>query len=277
MKSNPIAFFPPRRGLDMTRIWQSKMKTMRPKSKTFPRSRTLAGEFLAAVAVILLSTAHAFAADVNVTYVTGAEVPVSSNGFTALDKTVHITLNYAPTPGTQLMVVRNTGAGIIRGNFSNLGQGQTVALNFGGTTYHFVANYYGGNGNDLVLLWTGPDSAPPAIVRKLDPQLLLALKKSRGQAPFDKPTTLKPDIAGQDGARVLVDVEASVSKELLSHVALVGGQVIDGSATATTFRAMVPLSQLETLAGGEDTKFISVARPTITSVVRPTITFGSKP
>src|SRR5215468_1001299 len=269
MKSNPIVFLPPRRGLDMTRIWQSKMKPMRPKSKTFPHSRTLAGEFLAAVAVILLSTAHAFAADVNVTYVTGAEVPVSSNGFTALDKTVHITLNYAPTPGTQLMVVRNTGAGIIRGNFSNLRQGQTVALNYGGTTYHFVANYYGGNGNDLVLLWTGPDSAPPAIVRKLDPQLLLALKKSRGQAPFDKPTTLEPDIAGQDGTRVLVDVEASVSKELLSHVALVGGQVIDGSATATTFRAMVPLSQLETLAGRLDIKFISVARPTITSGIKP--------
>src|SRR5215469_13189738 len=102
---------------------------MKTNFKKFPHFRTLAREFLTAVAVILLSTAHAFADDVNVTYVTGAEVPVSSNDFTAQDKTVHITLNYAPTPGTQLMVVRNTGAGIIRGNFSNLRQGQTVALN----------------------------------------------------------------------------------------------------------------------------------------------------
>ena len=243
---------------------------MKPNIKTFPHFQVLARAVLAAVTVILLSTAHAFAADVNVTYVTGAEVPVSSNGFTALDKTVQITLNYAPTPGTQLMVVRNTGAGIIRGNFSNLGQGQTVALTYGGTTYLFVANYYGGDGNDLVLLWTVPNSAPPAIAGKLDPQLLLALKKSRRQAPFDKPTTLEPDIAGQDGARVLVDVDASASKELLSHVALVGGQVIDGSATATIFRAMVPLSQLQTLAGREDIRFISVARPTITSGIKPT-------
>jgi len=61
-------------------------------------------------------------------FFTGAEVPVSSNGFTAMGKTVNITLNFAPAPGTQLMVVQNTGPGIIRGTFSNLAQGQTIAI-----------------------------------------------------------------------------------------------------------------------------------------------------
>ncbi len=41
----------------------------------------------------------------------------------------------------------------IVGTFDNLAQGQPVALSYGGVTYRFVANYYGGSGNDLVLVW----------------------------------------------------------------------------------------------------------------------------
>ena len=242
---------------------------MKPNFKTFPHFQVLARTLLAAVAVLALSTAHTFAAVVNATYTTGAEVPVSSNGFTATGETVNFTLNYAPSPGTQLMVVQNTAPGIIRGTFSNLAQGQIVALSYGGLTYHFVANYYGGAGNDLVLLWTsGESSLPAAILSKLDAQIVLALKQSRGEPPFDKPTSLEPDIPIKDAGRVLVDMEASVSKELLDQVALVGGQVINGSETATTLRAMVPLSQLETLAGRADVKSISPARLTITSGVK---------
>jgi alpha-tubulin suppressor-like RCC1 family protein len=51
------------------------------------------------------------------------------------------------------MVVQNSGLDFINGTFDNLTNGQTVALSCGATTYSFVANYYGGNGNDLVLLW----------------------------------------------------------------------------------------------------------------------------
>jgi len=243
---------------------------MNPNIKTFPHFHVLARTVLAAVAMLALSTAHTFADVVNATYTTGAEVPVSSNGFTATGKSVNLTLNFAPAPGTQLMVVRNTAPGIIRGTFSNLAQGQTVALSYAGVTYHFVANYHDGQGNDLVLLWTGEDPLPAAILKKLDPQIVLALKKSRGQPPFDKPTTLEPDIPVKDDTgRVLVDVEASISTQLSNQVSVLGGQVIKSSETATTFRAMVPLLQLETLAGRADVKFISPARLTITSGVKP--------
>jgi hypothetical protein len=242
---------------------------MKPHFKTFPHFQVHARTLLAAVAVLVLATAHSFAAGVNATYTTGAEVPVSSNGFTAKGKTVNFALNYAPTTGTQLMVVRNTGPGIIIGTFSNLAQGQTVALSYGGVTYHFVANYHGGTGNDLVLLWTSDEkSLPAATLKKLDAQIVLALKKNRGEPPFDKPTSLEPDIPIKHAGRVLVDMEASVSKELLNQIALVGGQVINGSETATTLRAMVPLLQLETLAGRVDVKFISPARLTRTSGVK---------
>jgi hypothetical protein len=245
---------------------------MKPHCKTFPHFQVLARILLAGVAVLALSTAHTFAAAVSATYSTGAEVPVSSNGFTATGKTVNLTLNFAPAKGSQLMVVQNTGPGIIIGTFSNLAQGQTVALSYGGVTYHFVANYHGGTGNDLVLLWTSDEkSLPAATLKKLDGQIVLALKKSRGEPPFDKPTSLEPDIPVKHAGRVLVDMEASVSRQLLDQIAFVGGQVINGSETATSLRAMVPLSQLETLASRADVKSISPARPTVRSGVKASI------
>jgi hypothetical protein len=242
-------------------------KAMKPNFETFPRFQLLAGIVAATLA---LSTTDLFAGDLNVTYTTGAEVPVTSNGFTAMGKNVNITLNFAPAPGTQLMVVQNTGPGIIRGTFSNLAQGQTIALIYGGLTHYFVANYHGGNGNDLVLLWTtGDQFMPAAVAAKLDGQIVLALKKSRGQPPFDKPTSLEPDIPIKDGDRLLVDIEGSVSKALLDHVTLSGGTIPSGSTTTTTLRAMVPLSQLEALASRADVKSIAPATLSVTSQIKP--------
>jgi hypothetical protein len=243
---------------------------MKPNLKTFPHSRLLGPIAAVAVAVVALSTPHLFAGDINVTYVTGAEVPVRSNVFSAMEKKLNITLNFAPAPGAQLMVVQNTGPGIIRGTFANLAQGQTIALTYAGLTYHFVANYHGGNGNDLVLLWTTGDELIPAAAKgKLDGQILLALKKSRGQPPFDKPTSLEPDIPIKDGDRVFVDIEGPVSKALLDQVALSGGTVPNGSTMTTPLRAMVPLSQVEALASRTDVNFISPARPAVISKVGP--------
>jgi alpha-tubulin suppressor-like RCC1 family protein len=86
-------------------------------------------------------------------YLSAAYVPVSSNGFTATGHTIDFTLNFAPATGTNLTVVNNTGLPFVQGTFDNLAQGQAVALDYDGVTYHFVANYFGGSGNDLVLVW----------------------------------------------------------------------------------------------------------------------------
>ena len=88
-----------------------------------------------------------------VVYATGAEIPVSAAAFTATGSTVSLSLAHAPATGSPLMVVRNDGLGFINGEFSNLAQGQVVELGHAGNTYKFVANYYGGSGNDLVLQW----------------------------------------------------------------------------------------------------------------------------
>jgi hypothetical protein len=71
---------------------------------------------------------------------------------------VNLGLNFAPPAGTNLTVVNNTGLAFIQGTFDNLEQGQTVSMTFGGVVYPFVANYYGGTGNDLVLQWLNNNS-----------------------------------------------------------------------------------------------------------------------
>ena len=83
------------------------------------------------------------------------DVPVTAGSFTATGTTVYFTLGFAPVTGSALTVVNNTGTGFISGTFGNLAQGQAVALSYGGVTYNFVANYFGGTGNDLVLQWAG--------------------------------------------------------------------------------------------------------------------------
>jgi alpha-tubulin suppressor-like RCC1 family protein len=88
-------------------------------------------------------------------YFSGSDVPLTTNGCTATGSSVNFALNYAPLPGARLMVVNNTGPGFFAGTFSNLAQGQTVMLTYNGITYSFVADYYGGTGNDLVLQWVG--------------------------------------------------------------------------------------------------------------------------
>ncbi|MGV3658774.1 MAG: choice-of-anchor D domain-containing protein [Prosthecobacter sp.] len=106
-----------------------------------------------ALLLLLSSLVSARAEVVTASYSSATDVPVTADGYTATGNTVSFALSHAPTTGAELMVVKNTGLGFISGVFDNLAQGQEVALPFGDTTYRFVANYHGGSGNDLVLVW----------------------------------------------------------------------------------------------------------------------------
>jgi hypothetical protein len=110
-------------------------------------------------------------------------------------------------------------------------------------------------------------AVPASILSKLEDQLVLVVKQSRGEAPFDKSTTLQPDVFAFRG-RVLVEIEGSFSRELSDQIASLGGEVVVGWGTTTTFRASVPFAQVETLAGRADIRFISPARPSITHRLR---------
>ena len=93
------------------------------------------------------------AAVVNATWTTATDIPVTASSYTATGNTVNFTLNFAPATGTNLTVINNTGLPFISGTFDNLAQGQAVSLSYNGVTYKYVAHYYGGSGNDLVLVW----------------------------------------------------------------------------------------------------------------------------
>jgi hypothetical protein len=116
--------------------------------------------------------------------------------------------------------------------------------------------------------FAGEESIPAATLEKLDAQIVLALKQIRGEPPFDKPTSLQPDIPIRDGESVLLDLEATVSDNLLSQIAFVGGKVVNSPDPVHVIRALVPLLQVEALAVRADVKSISPARPTITSEVK---------
>ena len=108
------------------------------------------------------------------------------------------------------------------------------------------------------------ESLPAATLKKLHPQIMLALKQVRREPPFDKPTSLQPDIPIRDGDRVLVDVDGTVSESLSNQIALVGGQVATSPDSTHIIRAMVPLAQVEALAGRADIQSISPAQLTVT-------------
>ena len=92
--------------------------------------------------------------DLNLTYkADGTDNAPTVSSYTATGRQVNFTLKRPLSPGTTLPVVNNTGSGPIIGTFANLAQGQAVDLTFGGVTYPYSAYYYGGDGNDLVLLW----------------------------------------------------------------------------------------------------------------------------
>ena len=94
-----------------------------------------------------------FAQAVTAFYNAATNIPITAATYTATGNTVNFILNFAPPVGTTLTVVKNTGLPFIQGTFDNLAQGQEVLLSFNGKTYRFVADYFGGSGNDLVLRW----------------------------------------------------------------------------------------------------------------------------
>jgi alpha-tubulin suppressor-like RCC1 family protein len=89
----------------------------------------------------------------NYVFKAATDVPATVGGCVASGSTATLALGFAPPTGTNLMVVKNTGSAFIKGNFGNLAHGQAVNLTYGGISYPFVANYFGGTGNDLVLEW----------------------------------------------------------------------------------------------------------------------------
>lgn len=109
----------------------------------------------AALAACLMLALQISARALTASWNAASDVPVTtaSQNYNANGIPITFTLNFAPTTAVDLTVVKMTSLSFINGSFSNLTQGQPVTLTFAGNNYDFVANYYGGTGNDLVLQW----------------------------------------------------------------------------------------------------------------------------
>lgn len=131
-----------------TKLMKQVIPTSAPKRSFEGGCKRVLGLFALIFGMLLATPAFALEAVWNA----ASDVPVTASGYTA-SGTVSFTLNFAPLTGTSLTVVNNTAPAFINGSFDNLAQGQVVALSYGGISYRFSANYYGGSGNDLVLQW----------------------------------------------------------------------------------------------------------------------------
>jgi alpha-tubulin suppressor-like RCC1 family protein len=109
------------------------------------------GVILTAILSVFSTAGHA--ATYPAAFSSPSDVPITADGFSATGHAVDLSLGFVPERGVNLTIINNTGRDFIQGAFSNLAQGQAFDLTHGGVTCRFVANYFGGNGNDLVLQW----------------------------------------------------------------------------------------------------------------------------
>jgi hypothetical protein len=99
---------------------------------------------------------------------------------------------------------------------------------------------------------------------KLDSRLRGALERDAGTnsaGPQRRRGAVQID---RDG-KVLVDVQAAVTPELVAAISHLGGIVITKFPEYRSLRARLPLSQLEALAERDDVKFIRAAEQPITN------------
>ena len=109
--------------------------------------------FCRTLLVVLVLARMLPAATIPADFTSASTVPVTDQHYSASGKALDFSLGFAPPRGTNLTVVNVTGSNFISGRFTNLVHGQRVHLRYGTTVYHFVADFYGGDGNDLVLQW----------------------------------------------------------------------------------------------------------------------------
>src|SRR5262249_23381696 len=97
--------------------------------------------------------------------------------------------------------------------------------------------------------------------RKLDSQLVYALRLSRNELGAFGITNLHPNLKVEPDGRVIVDINATVTPALISQMTQAGSVVLDSLPQFNSIRARVPLNQMESLVMADGVKFIQPAVP----------------
>ncbi len=95
------------------------------------------------------------------------------------------------------------------------------------------------------------------VQKKIDCQLLYAIKQDRGEAITALVRTLEVNVNKEAGGLVPVDIKvSSVTKALLQTIENAGGKIIFGSSFYKTINATIPLQAVEEIAASADVLFI---------------------
>ena len=92
--------------------------------------------------------------------------------------------------------------------------------------------------------------------RKIDSNLLAAIKMNRGEAIAANAPDLRPDVRLEANGKVLVDITAKVTDGLLEQLKASGAEDILAFKQYDSIRARIPLLSLEFLAGSPNIKSI---------------------
>jgi hypothetical protein len=94
---------------------------------------------------------------------------------------------------------------------------------------------------------------------KIDSQLIYADKMRRGDLIATGVPTQRVDLDRDPKGRVLVDITATVTTELLAYIETKGGDIINNFPQYQAIRASLPLAVIETIAARTEVKFIKPA------------------
>src|SRR6266404_3226671 len=101
--------------------------------------------------------------------------------------------------------------------------------------------------------------------RKLDSQIVYALRQSRNELASFGITNVRPNLKFETDGRLLVDIDATVTPALLSQIVQLGGQIVNSVSDFHSIRARIQLEQAETLVSASGVKFI---QPAVASATR---------
>jgi|GEM_PF-3773545 len=110
-------------------------------------------------------------------------------------------------------------------------------------------------------------SSRAAAQKKIDSQLLYALRQKRGETRGIP--TGRIDLNFDEKERALVDITANVTPEIKAQIQKLGGALISEDARYHTIRARLALEKLETLAKRNDVRFIAPAAQAMNNEARP--------
>src|SRR5581483_6153942 len=115
----------------------------------------------------------------------------------------------------------------------------------------------------IAALLAEKESRTPAQ-KKIDSQLLQAFRESRGQQMAAGVSLAPSAVQAEKSGMLMVDISADVTDSLIERIKSTGGEIVYPSAEYKTIRARINLSDVETIAGYSEVRFIQAAIPSIT-------------